>query len=560
MKIHEVTQRLDAKCWKGKHKEGTKIKGNKRVNNCVPNESSINEVIDSIQVAPIGINVKTDKKAKRSYADLIIDGEKAYESRKGKSLMPFVGKTVSIIRTGNGMAKAIGCVTVGSPIIVDETQFRELEDKHLVPAGSAFDIVPGETKYLYPMLNPHRYDKEYDVSNEGSIFVSRKVIIDRDEQEVINEAISGSHWIHALHNGLTDIGEQQSDFKFDTGTHDRGAGGHNVPYFKVSTLHPMHGLMQLFFIDKLANISDVRKEMEQFVHGIYLFVILANYAKVCSSAAGVNVSRISLADKSEFKGAGASAGYDYITFYVDLDKMLSRDVENLMSLMYDYEVFDNNDRISDFDSLKSAITELDISNLSLFKFLIETDQIDTVVHELVHIKQHSSQDKNITTKRVFNKDTGKHELISRGTEFRSKLEPNLIKFRNAVKNLSQGPEERKIYSSSLQEIPAHAHSAATKIIRDLDFAWGGSVDEYGDYLEHLQSQLKALKLIITNLSNGPKALQNQYGRPFRNETFEYFSKTFNHPNDKKLYSVYKRFVKVLSQELINYYHYWNKHL
>lgn len=44
MKITEiisegVKQRLDPKCWKGKHKEGTKIKGGVRVNNCVPNES-----------------------------------------------------------------------------------------------------------------------------------------------------------------------------------------------------------------------------------------------------------------------------------------------------------------------------------------------------------------------------------------------------------------------------------------------------------------------------------------------------------------------------------------
>jgi Domain of unknown function (DUF6321) len=38
----EMKQRLDAKCWKGKHKAGTKIKGGIRVNNCVPNES-INE-------------------------------------------------------------------------------------------------------------------------------------------------------------------------------------------------------------------------------------------------------------------------------------------------------------------------------------------------------------------------------------------------------------------------------------------------------------------------------------------------------------------------------------
>lgn len=35
----KAKQRLDAKCWTGKHKEGTKMKGGIRVNNCVPNES-----------------------------------------------------------------------------------------------------------------------------------------------------------------------------------------------------------------------------------------------------------------------------------------------------------------------------------------------------------------------------------------------------------------------------------------------------------------------------------------------------------------------------------------
>jgi len=34
-----IKQRLDPNCWKGKHKEGTKIKSGVRVNNCVPNES-----------------------------------------------------------------------------------------------------------------------------------------------------------------------------------------------------------------------------------------------------------------------------------------------------------------------------------------------------------------------------------------------------------------------------------------------------------------------------------------------------------------------------------------
>jgi hypothetical protein len=55
MKINEilteaVKQRLDPKCWKGKHKEGTKIKGGVRVNNCVPNESTeLSEEFDLIE-------------------------------------------------------------------------------------------------------------------------------------------------------------------------------------------------------------------------------------------------------------------------------------------------------------------------------------------------------------------------------------------------------------------------------------------------------------------------------------------------------------------------------
>lgn len=40
--LNEAKQRIDPKCWKGKHKEGTKIKNGIRVNNCVPN-TPVNE-------------------------------------------------------------------------------------------------------------------------------------------------------------------------------------------------------------------------------------------------------------------------------------------------------------------------------------------------------------------------------------------------------------------------------------------------------------------------------------------------------------------------------------
>jgi hypothetical protein len=52
-----VKQRLDPKCRKGKHKEGTKIKGGVRVNNCVPNES-VDEAANAAQQAAIAIAKK----------------------------------------------------------------------------------------------------------------------------------------------------------------------------------------------------------------------------------------------------------------------------------------------------------------------------------------------------------------------------------------------------------------------------------------------------------------------------------------------------------------------
>ena len=68
MKINEilieakaVKQRLDPKCWKGKHKEGTKVKGGVRVNNCVPNEG-IEEAGSAAQQAAIAVNMKKHHK------------------------------------------------------------------------------------------------------------------------------------------------------------------------------------------------------------------------------------------------------------------------------------------------------------------------------------------------------------------------------------------------------------------------------------------------------------------------------------------------------------------
>jgi hypothetical protein len=139
-----------------------------------PSFSVITNAQDS-DLRSTGINVRSDTKNLR-YADLLVDGKKLYETRDTNSLKAFIGKTVSIVRTGEGKAKAIGSVKIGEPIEVDESQFRELQDKHLVPPGSTFDIKQGGTKFLYPVTESERYLSELDVSNDGNIFTSRQVI------------------------------------------------------------------------------------------------------------------------------------------------------------------------------------------------------------------------------------------------------------------------------------------------------------------------------------------------------------------------------------------------
>ena len=61
----EMASRLDAKCWTGMHKSGTKIKGGVRVNNCVPNES-IEEAGSPAQQAAIAIAMKKAGKKPKS--------------------------------------------------------------------------------------------------------------------------------------------------------------------------------------------------------------------------------------------------------------------------------------------------------------------------------------------------------------------------------------------------------------------------------------------------------------------------------------------------------------
>lgn len=117
----------------------------------------------------IGINVKNTDVA---FADLIVDGIKTIETRDSKSLHPYIGKTVAIVRTGQGKAYAIGQVKiVGFTVATDQCTFDDAYKQHLVKKDSIFYIK--DAKYMYHLTDAVRYETPKPV---GLGIVSRKVL------------------------------------------------------------------------------------------------------------------------------------------------------------------------------------------------------------------------------------------------------------------------------------------------------------------------------------------------------------------------------------------------
>jgi hypothetical protein len=97
----------------------------------------------------MGVNIN-DKC--QDFTGQILRGEKTIETRKTRSLDPYIGERVGLVRTGVGKATLVGYATVGEPVVYDSVaKFRRDYDKHLVAPGSAFDIKDG-LKYGYPLM------------------------------------------------------------------------------------------------------------------------------------------------------------------------------------------------------------------------------------------------------------------------------------------------------------------------------------------------------------------------------------------------------------------------
>ena len=188
----------------------------------------------SNNIPTIGINVRSDGNI--DYASLIVDGKKKYESRRTDSLRPYVGKTVGIVRTGNGPAVAIGQVTIGEPIKVDVGKFNKLRNQHLVPQGSKFDIESDSTKYLYPMINPVRWDNEKPIKSKG--IVSRKI-----DEAKLSVDVPNEDWL-----------QEKIDY-----AKSKGRNSYGVPYMG-STTAGVVGTPPRVRVMRLASLPGMRNE------------------------------------------------------------------------------------------------------------------------------------------------------------------------------------------------------------------------------------------------------------------------------------------------------------
>jgi hypothetical protein len=117
----------------------------------------------------MGININD---CTQDFTGQILRGEKTIETRSTRSLDPYIGERVGLVRTGVGKATLVGYATVGEPVVYDSvSKFRRDYDKHLVAPGSAFDM-KDRLKYGYPLMQVEETEPR-EIESRG--IVARRV-------------------------------------------------------------------------------------------------------------------------------------------------------------------------------------------------------------------------------------------------------------------------------------------------------------------------------------------------------------------------------------------------
>mgnify|MGYP003649372325 FL=1 len=131
--------------------------------------------INSLRNKMLGININ-DKH--QLFTEQILNGSKTIETRSSKSLHPYIGKMVGMIRTGRGKATLVGYITIKA-VKKYCNNFDDDYDKHLVAPTSPYHPMAGvmavdQGKWGYILCDPVRCSKERLITSKG--IVSRQLI------------------------------------------------------------------------------------------------------------------------------------------------------------------------------------------------------------------------------------------------------------------------------------------------------------------------------------------------------------------------------------------------
>lgn len=202
---------------------------------------------------------------------------------------------------------------------------------------------------------------------------------------------------------------------------------------------------------------------------------------------------------------GGSADRTVVNININtLDRLIPLIIENIMQITLD-NLGSEKDLFNDFfKSLNTYAGEIFNTYSSRDSDRIIEEMVNTIIHEYVHIAQHTQQ---------FIKG-------SRDLEYRSYLTKDKSKFYSAINKMHAGEtddESYKLYRASPQEIAAFAHNAALKYIRDID----------------------------------PDALDS-YKRDLNKDLGGYMEDMFSDPTNQQEYKIFKRFHKLMYQEVVRY--------
>ena len=115
-------------------------------------------------VKTMGVNINDSQ---TPYTEMILSGKKTIETRRTRSLDPYIGDEVGIIRTGKGPAELVGYMDIEKPKEYHNTQeFERDRPKHRVPKGSTEDK-KGKS-FGYPLTDVERV-KPKKIHSRGNV-------------------------------------------------------------------------------------------------------------------------------------------------------------------------------------------------------------------------------------------------------------------------------------------------------------------------------------------------------------------------------------------------------